>query len=68
MWSPRPRLDDPAELALRQIAQGTGGRFVFLTYGAAGSATGPSTDIATTTTQERLGHGRAAGRGGSSWH
>ncbi len=44
--------DDPAELAFRQIAQGTGGRFVFLTYGAAGSATGPSTDIATTDYEE----------------
>ena len=40
--------DDPAEHAFREIAQGTGGRFVFLTYGAAGSATGPSTDIAST--------------------
>jgi len=44
--------DDPAELAFREIAQGTGGRFVFLTYGAAGSATGPSTDIAATDYEE----------------
>lgn len=44
--------DDPAELAFRQIAQGTGGRFVFLTYGAAGAATGPSTDIAATDYEE----------------
>ena len=44
--------DDPAEHAFREIAQGTGGRFVFLTYGAAGSATGPITDIASTDYEE----------------
>lgn len=40
--------DDQAEAVFRQIAQATGARFVFLSYGAAGAATGPSTDIATT--------------------
>ena len=44
--------DDPAEHAFREIAQGTGGRFVFLAYGAAGTATGPSTDIARTDYEE----------------
>jgi len=44
--------DDPAEVAFRHIAQGTGGRFVFLAYGAAGSATGASTDIASTDYEE----------------
>lgn len=44
--------DDPAEHAFREIAQGTGGRFVFLSYGAAGAATGPSTDIAATDYEE----------------
>ncbi len=37
--------DDQAELVFRQLAQFTGGRYVFLTYGAGGRATGPSTDI-----------------------
>ena len=37
--------DDQAEAVFRQLAQGTGGRFVFLTYGAGGAATGSSTDI-----------------------
>ena len=37
--------DDQAEFVFRQLAQFTGARYVFLTYGAAGSATGPSTDI-----------------------
>ena len=37
--------DDTAEYVFRQLAQFTGGRYVFLTYGAAGRATGPSTDI-----------------------
>lgn len=40
--------DDPAEHAFREIAQGTGGRFVFLSYGAAGAAIGPNSDIAST--------------------
>ncbi len=44
--------DDSAEVAFRQIAQGTGGRFVFLTYGAGGTATGSSTDIASTDYEE----------------
>ena len=46
--------DDPAEHAFREIAQGTGGRFVFLAYGAGGggTATGPSTDIASTDYEE----------------
>jgi len=44
--------DDSAEVAFRHIAQGTGGRFVFLTYGAGGTATGPSTDIASTDYEE----------------
>jgi von Willebrand factor type A domain len=37
--------DDQAEVAFRQMAQFTGGRFVFLSYGAAGAALGSSTDI-----------------------
>ena len=37
--------DDQAEYVFRQLAQFTGGRYVFLTYGAAGKATGTSTDI-----------------------
>lgn len=37
--------DDQAEFVFRQLAQFTGGRFVFLTYGAGGRATGESTDI-----------------------
>ncbi len=37
--------DDQAEMVFRQIALGTGARFVFLSYGAAGAATGASTDI-----------------------
>jgi Mg-chelatase subunit ChlD len=37
--------DDQAEVAFRQIAQFTGGRFVFLSYGAEGAALGTSTDI-----------------------
>jgi hypothetical protein len=38
--------DDQAEYAMREIAFVTGGRFVFLSYGAGGAtATGPSTDI-----------------------
>ncbi len=37
--------DDQAEVAFRQLAQFTGGRFVFLAYGAEGAALGTSTDI-----------------------
>jgi len=37
--------DDQAEGAFRQVAQATGARFVFLSYGAGGAATGGSTDI-----------------------
>lgn len=37
--------DDQAEFVFRQLAQFTGGRYVFLTYGAAGRATGDSSDI-----------------------
>jgi hypothetical protein len=40
--------DDPAEHAFREIAQGTGGRFVFLAYGAAGAAVGSNSDISST--------------------
>ena len=44
--------DDQAEAVFRQIAQATGARFVFLSYGAAGAATGPSTDIDSTDYEE----------------
>lgn len=44
--------DDQAEAVFRQLAQATGARFVFLTYGAGGAATGDSTDIATTDYEE----------------
>ncbi len=44
--------DDAAEHAFRSIAQATGGRFVFLTYGAGGAATGPATDIGSTDYEE----------------
>ncbi|MYB45102.1 MAG: VWA domain-containing protein [Acidimicrobiia bacterium] len=37
--------NDQAEFVFRQLAQFTGARYVFLTYGAAGRATGASTDI-----------------------
>ena len=37
--------DDQAEFVFRQFAQFTGARYVFLTYGAGGRATGPSSDI-----------------------
>ena len=37
--------DDQAEFVFRQLAQFTGGRYVFLTYGATGRATGEATDI-----------------------
>ena len=44
--------DDQAEAVFRQIAQATGGRFVFLSYGAGGAATGTNTDIASTDYEE----------------
>ena len=44
--------DDQAEAVFRQIAEATGARFVFLSYGAQGAATGPSTDIASTDYEE----------------
>jgi hypothetical protein len=44
--------DDQAEAVFRQLAQTTGARFVFLSYGAAGAATGGSTDIASTDYEE----------------
>ena len=37
--------DDQAEFVFRQLAQFTGGRYVFLTYGAGGRASGEATDI-----------------------
>ncbi len=37
--------DDQAEFVFRQLAQFTGARYVFLTYGAGGRATGASSDI-----------------------
>lgn len=44
--------DDQAEAVFRQIAQATGARFVFLSYGAQGAATGGSTDIGPTDYEE----------------
>ena len=44
--------DDPAEHAFRAIAEGTGGRFVFLAFGAGGAALGEHTDINTTDYEE----------------
>jgi hypothetical protein len=44
--------DDQAEAVFRQLAQATGARFVFLSYGAGGAATGGSTDIANTDYEE----------------
>jgi hypothetical protein len=44
--------DDQAEAVFRQIAQFTGARFVFLSYGAQGAALGTSTDIATSDYEE----------------
>lgn len=44
--------DDQAEGVFRQVAQATGARFVFLSYGAEGAATGENTDIATTDYEE----------------
>jgi len=37
--------DDQAEYTMRELAFVTGGRFVFLSYGVGGSATGAATDI-----------------------
>lgn len=44
--------DDQAEAVFRQIAAATGARFVFLSYGAQGAATGEATDIASTDYEE----------------
>jgi hypothetical protein len=44
--------DDPAEHAFRAIAEATGGRFVFLAYGAGGAAVGEHTDITSTDYEE----------------
>ncbi len=44
--------DDQAEAVFRQLAQATGARFVFLTYGAGGAATGGNTDITSTDYEE----------------
>lgn len=44
--------DDQAEVAFRQMAQFTGGRFVFLAYGAGGAAVGSSTDVDVTDYEE----------------
>lgn len=44
--------DDQAEAVFRQMAQATGAPFVFLSNGAAGAATGGSTDIASTDYEE----------------
>ncbi len=44
--------DDQAEAVFRQIASATGARFVFLSYGAQGAATGVATDIASTDYEE----------------
>ena len=44
--------DDQAEAVFRQVAAGTGSRFVFLSYGAGGAATGEGSDITTTDYEE----------------
>ena len=44
--------DDQAEAVFLQLAQATGARFVFLSYGAGGAATGGSTDIDRTDYEE----------------
>ena len=44
--------DDQAEAVFRQVAAGTGSRFVFLSYGAGGAATGDSSDITATDYEE----------------
>lgn len=44
--------DDTAEAVFRQLALATGARFVFLSYGAGGAATGDHTDIDATDYEE----------------
>ncbi len=44
--------DDQAEPVFRQLAEATGGTFVFLSYGAGGAATGTNTDIESTDYEE----------------
>lgn len=44
--------DDQAEAVFRQLAEATGGKFVFLSYGAGGAATGTNTDIESTDYEE----------------
>jgi von Willebrand factor type A domain-containing protein len=44
--------DDQAEAVFREIAAATGARFVFLSYGAQGAATGDATDITSTDYEE----------------
>lgn len=44
--------DDQAEAVFRQLAAVTGARFVFLSYGAGGAATGDNTDVAPTDYEE----------------
>ena len=44
--------DDQAEAVFRQLAEATGGTFVFLSYGAGGAATGTNTDIESTDYEE----------------
>jgi hypothetical protein len=44
--------DDQAEAVFRQIAAATGARFVFMSYGAQGAATGNATDISSTDYEE----------------
>ena len=44
--------DDQTEMVFRQLAVATGARFVFLSYGAAGAATGASSDIGPTDYEE----------------
>ena len=44
--------DDQAEAVFREIAAATGARFVFLSYGTQGAATGGSTDISSTDYEE----------------
>ncbi len=44
--------DDQAEAVFRQLAAATGSRFVFLSYGAQGAATGANSDITVTDYEE----------------
>jgi von Willebrand factor type A domain len=44
--------DDAAEFVFRQLAEFTGARFVFLSYGATGAAVGPNTDVQKSDYQE----------------